>query len=491
MGKIYSYASRVNVWLGTANETSDHCIDFLKELSNPWSLGRHPTIDAWVFDLAMTLHVNTAADAWKALQDIFHRSYFRRRWVVQEVALSAKSIVLCGHKEIPWERFTSALYTLLSGYTGLSETDYEALVSIQMMNILYLQGEARANVLPAEKFEVLELLSSFDKFECSDDKDRVFAFLALGDQVLKLSEITKEGFEPNYELSTTSIYQDFAIRYLRQTNDLDILHCAGTHSARKTTGLATKESHTLPSWVPDWSCRSRYRPLLNTDFSAGIEKYILGHDRLPSVQFQIQQDTLIVNGFIVDTITNKSPSFIGFRTPSQLRPYISSWSSLCPPSRLQPILLLNPLISETERWAGRMDSLSFNIDPYARDEKFRSAINGFKQVLLLETAANDDIDVDINIDTSRHAGNFARFCSATMSGRCIFQTNQGYIGMGSTDIRQGDVLVILKGARTPFVLRRAGEAQQYRVIGDAYVDEFMQFENVIKAKLDEIRLHII
>lgn len=64
---------------------------------------------------------------------------------------------------------------------------------------------------------------------------------------------------------------------------------------------------------------------------------------------------------------------------------------------------------------------------------------------------------------------YLRLLSRTMSGRCLFRTVEGGIGIGPGDTHNGDIVVVLRGARTPFILRRNDFSRTFRLLGDAYV----------------------
>lgn len=56
-----------------------------------------------------------------------------------------------------------------------------------------------------------------------------------------------------------------------------------------------------------------------------------------------------------------------------------------------------------------------------------------------------------------------------------FSTTQGYIGLVQNGIHTGDVVVVIYGARTPFVIRGVG-GDRYQLIGDCYVHGIMDGE---------------
>jgi hypothetical protein len=59
-------------------------------------------------------------------------------------------------------------------------------------------------------------------------------------------------------------------------------------------------------------------------------------------------------------------------------------------------------------------------------------------------------------------------------GRRMFRAKKEYLGLGPRYMEVGDIVVILLGGPTPYILRPVlGEARCYRFIGECYVEEFM------------------
>lgn len=63
-----------------------------------------------------------------------------------------------------------------------------------------------------------------------------------------------------------------------------------------------------------------------------------------------------------------------------------------------------------------------------------------------------------------------------MMGRRICITNEGLIGMGSAYLRADDIVVVPLGCSTPIVIRPEERRDEYRYVGDIYVDGYMQGE---------------
>ena len=54
-------------------------------------------------------------------------------------------------------------------------------------------------------------------------------------------------------------------------------------------------------------------------------------------------------------------------------------------------------------------------------------------------------------------------------GRAMFVTSKGFIGLAPWNAQQGDVISVLLGGCTPFILRQIPGTEQYSLVGEAYV----------------------
>jgi hypothetical protein len=73
----------------------------------------------------------------------------------------------------------------------------------------------------------------------------------------------------------------------------------------------------------------------------------------------------------------------------------------------------------------------------------------------------------------------SRFCT----GRKVFCTKQGTLGLGPALLREGDLCCILFGARVPFILRRVRD--NYQLVGESYVHGIMKGEAVVDWMIGE------
>jgi len=100
MSAIYRHAGSVCVWLGPGDESSTSAFKFIKDellqLHKLDNLGNDHTRAKWVAFLAL-----------------MQRSWFSRRWVVQEIALARSAMIYCGMDTMSWKDFAIAVELLV------------------------------------------------------------------------------------------------------------------------------------------------------------------------------------------------------------------------------------------------------------------------------------------------------------------------------------------------------------------------------------------
>ena len=71
-------------------------------------------------------------------------------------------------------------------------------------------------------------------------------------------------------------------------------------------------------------------------------------------------------------------------------------------------------------------------------------------------------------------------CEAWLNKKFFTTASGGYIGWGSKVMAEGDVVVILHGGHTPFILRPMTNSSEYKMIGECYVNGIMYGEAVVR-----------
>ena len=126
MGSIYRKATKVVVWLGPERDDSGFAMNLVKELANP-STKRH--VQQELAKMAKEPHLvkrreiifekliadigfNNARSI-DAMHDLFHRAWWKRLWVLQELVLAEYAVMVCGIHIASWLEFHSSLQLIM------------------------------------------------------------------------------------------------------------------------------------------------------------------------------------------------------------------------------------------------------------------------------------------------------------------------------------------------------------------------------------------
>lgn len=276
MGRIYSRAERVCIWLGEGNVSCENAMDFIDEIITLSSF------DTLVGD-------ETSASKWNSLVDLMHCRWFSRRWVVQELALASDATLHYQDKSIHWTDFADAVALFVAKFDKIKELfrysrqfnhnpeylgDITALGANTLVNVIsnLFRRPVKATDKEPERLSSLEaLVSTLLIFEASDPRDTVYALLSIakGDvspPILSVSGfIQQPGNEatplvPDYNKTTVEVYRDFTRSCIQTSGSLDIIcrHWAPVGRKRSATlepvriKRKKRNKPTLNARMPSW-----------------------------------------------------------------------------------------------------------------------------------------------------------------------------------------------------------------------------------------------
>jgi len=225
MRNIYAGASTVVVWLGDEVKGDKLAFEFFhkfQQLANETKManaeeGNPELIQKWE-DLLSRVNIDSVEAV--AVSGILQRPWFRRVWVIQEVAMSQAAVVVCGALSVDWVALAS-LFELVETRgmaIHLKSTGY-ILRAIDLMTQLANPRNSVFNHTLIRLLEVTQIFSS------SEPADRIFALFSIA------SDVSNVGLSVDYKQSCEDLYRKFALHQL----------------------LVQKNLHSLPSWVPDVS----------------------------------------------------------------------------------------------------------------------------------------------------------------------------------------------------------------------------------------------
>jgi hypothetical protein len=209
MHLIYKKADAVLVWLGPQDEVATQAVRAMDKLNKAPELAtqtlRLSEQDrSTVYQAAM--HLPMHEFDWYCLVSLLQRRWFRRAWIIQEVAWARMAIVVCGNglwfdwsvllgvsnwmtentKDMdvwvmPWIR-GSVTFFKPPGYSRQhsSELIIHTIRSMGNIHCEVRKDDATLTVREGvKKSSLLEILIRFWKNECSDPRDKVYALFSL------------------------------------------------------------------------------------------------------------------------------------------------------------------------------------------------------------------------------------------------------------------------------------------------------------------------
>ena len=257
MRQIYSYASRVVVWLGIdtpENVSASNLLRSVIEMAEfDGSPGASETLSQW--DIARVgNYLKTDVLAKEGLPYLYHnllmQVWWERVWVIQEVAVSSRATVIVGGSQFEWSSVFGAIMAIaLSVASPVRPGSRFHDASIDNIHNLGKIEALRRRVEQGSLLSISTLVAG-NRQAATDPRDLVYAFLGLA------KECDHPLLMPNYSKSASAVFIDLIEYSVRVERSLDIISLS--------QGRIRDE---LPSWCPDWTKPPRLGWTYESDFS--------------------------------------------------------------------------------------------------------------------------------------------------------------------------------------------------------------------------------
>jgi len=194
MGTIYRQAILVYVWLGEGTDETDKALDVLERATQEFGSDGLKQYYDEVFGTDHFLLLDV-------LRSLFRRPYWTRTWIVQEFLLAANIIVCCGSRQIPWDTLYFFSNYRTNIYNAMNMPTPPKAYRPTLGSLAANLGDDRNVRQPTQQATFLSvLLNVYQKCECSDFRDRIYALLSLASDIN-----VKNGFQPDYSLSKLEV----------------------------------------------------------------------------------------------------------------------------------------------------------------------------------------------------------------------------------------------------------------------------------------------
>ena len=531
MKDIYHRADSVIVWVGNPRNGSDAVMGLLSDIEYSRRPAQIKIRKPWTPSRADLLEYE------HDIRAFINRSYWRRVWVIQEIALGSRALILCGHELTTWE----AMDVLLSAISR-----HELLEFDPGLEHLRNLSHSRLNVAQAKPIGLLQSLYDSHASLATDPRDRVYALLGLA--------FDRESYvkRPHYGWSEEMICQDITQTVIWAKRSLDIIFI-GSDDPKST----------LPSWCPNYlRCKEGGVPQSLLSYLTGQdERYRAGfkgvHWRATNHSMVTRDAVKLVNhrylvtrgAFLAEidslgcTFSDSSPIQPVYYHDSQALTEKNGKELYAAINRCLALYdssyLLDPL-DETSSCAliyyylfefDDRESVDFrqrrhianqnyklrrwrrlNRGVMIKGKTFRDRANGFKASInsdqitqsmkrhathflpqIMHSIVSSMFDTEFDVSNFNEIGRLSggqkmlpaeldvaleNLVTLIDEGLRLMTTDEDHVGWAHPDAKLGDELYLLTGCSMPAILRptQCGHQTMYKVIGHAYIDGVMNGE---------------
>ena len=437
-----------------------------------------------------------------ALHSIFDRSWFRRVWVIQELAVSRQALLICGIHTIEWDTVEFAYKRSLSRW-GMD--DYLDMLSRQRQ--IYQRRKPQ---------EPAKLILAAAGSEATDSRDRIYVMLGL--QVVSHTEDelshtedelshtedelshTEDEFvhvEMSYTVDAQDLFMDITKTLFQVTRDAGLLTaCIGCQDPKMRSWALRYED--TKSSIP----HSRH---LAWQTQSGVKFLPTTGDSVFECQFADNDKLLGISGLVIDSIIAIGPVLqpcpscnITKDVPLSfwidcIRCYLS-WRAMAGLNEVHDLRW-----DEAQNAFIQMlwhDSEGFNLENYTYDqyrerfEKFDKLITDNFSFLETKNSAHGPSKPRQLTDSVRAISVVAGLMLKFLAGGDFLEVGELYFDMVSPERRRmaktqmrlfglvpaeslpGDKVVLIAGSSYPFILRPSG-GSRYKLVGDSYIHDIM------------------
>ncbi len=462
MRLIYQTASRVLVWLGEASHDSGLAMELVARIGAARAAQNQIDAREDISYFEDDLPDNKTRRA--ALNALFRRPYWERLWVLQEFAVAAAPPLLgCGDRWIS----SSHLDDFAREVYGLYDYNIERILegdSFESLdNLLRLRDRDPTYLTKL-------LWSTRRTSKATRPHDHVYALLGL------VNKEASDAILVDYEKHEIQLFKEVAAFCLETDRNLDVLYAA-----------PERHQLELPSWVPDWTINQTYFSVFEgpdrDDYHAAPKS---------ESSLVVSKDLTVLNaeGYEVDTIIEADYNSSELRIwdlqqeAARIGSLLVGWA--------QKHFIHDSPVDVRASWDSNLledvqSTLGHCQTVAPKFQKYDPRLRGLLEVWAEDPQAYHDrpyraraklLD-DVEGELRSFIEDFDLGMFSALLDRRLFVTRSGMIGLGTEVLQVGDIVVVLSGGSVPFVLRKADrDDASYKLVGDAFVLEFMSRENL-------------
>jgi hypothetical protein len=417
--------------------------------------------------------------SWVELSTLLAHRWFRRVWVIQEIAVAKKIWVTYGGGMLHWDIIQSGLVMFgrheMAGLLSAETAEMRRGIPRSLMAAIRV-SIVRHRIQSKEGLTLRDAVMMCVGFEAEDPRDKILALFGLITDDLDPKEWI------DYSQSIQGLYLKTANHFLSQPETpLRVLSYAGIGHERNAT-------LNLPSWIPDWSCI----PTASA-FVDGINTFpyrACGTDLLNARSFSVAGQNLNIRAKRIDTVAylaaESKISYNGL-SDEELKSIItlrSSWLKEC--IQLSGKYCLDPYHNgqpiREALWRCFLADRTSKGRP--APEEFADAYEAFEVVILSPPGESSSFDFIAKLlERSRK---FEVNCAGSLLGRKFCVSANRFMGLVPTGARSGDEIWLAEGGETLLLVREENGVK--RLVGESFMMGCMDGEWVGGGKWENLTL---
>lgn len=233
MGHIYRQADGVVIWLGEMTVDLIVGTSLLRSfVSNTWHhtrselAKRHYSMNYFkkyfIGPIAMEERMEYSQEhAHGEIRELLDRPWWRRVWIIQEAVLARQVKLICGTETIEWDDLDKIPQGGTLSKNKITAFGYriDPLFSWPDASYQAISRLRSTKLSQGNRASIYDLLYDFRSSECTDPRDRIYAFLGLA------GDIDGADLVPNYAQSVSEVYINTARALISHHKHLRVLSC--------------------------------------------------------------------------------------------------------------------------------------------------------------------------------------------------------------------------------------------------------------------------
>ncbi|KAI0597439.1 heterokaryon incompatibility protein-domain-containing protein [Biscogniauxia sp. FL1348] len=505
MGEIYKGCANCVIWLGEDDDderpgpgvqsaTAVRAFELLDVLA---TTDRHlPDLPCFAEEAGQRTAISGKyEDHFVALKQLLDRPWWRRIWVIQELALPPRVEFVYASEALSYAVLRGVVDMLRTHAATCCKMHRMSLRALAFDRLLVIQEQVDPIVSTREKWSrresttLFQLRRQFYAFQATEKRDLFYGLLGL---------VTDWGaskpLRPNYGCTPRAAITEAVFRCISEQGGMGFLLGGRLFRAPDNPDIPN-----LPSWVPDayfcsipsqWVMVEQRRIILSSSFAASgsreqpASELALGKDEVLFAQ-TLMVDRIAQVGSVCDALENWS------KAPDVLRQWMEmvdiglrDWPEQPPEEgSLMDAFWRTLVCNSTETDTATLSYRTAGGQDYA---ELRSLWYFFLDISPFLPIWGLSFTIESHDALQSKASKTLYHILVCIWQRRLFLTERGSVGLAPRDACVGDEVHIILGASSPFFLRSIGEESgnedkghmfpSYTIIGNGYLHGKMSGE---------------